>query len=75
MKQMGYNSVTQQLYDKITEKEEVTRIAQKIINGLCDFIRKSIINHFESHTGDIIAVNFSTTYIKTFLLREKNKFC
>jgi hypothetical protein len=40
MEQIGYNMVIQQEYDKITSREEVTRVAQITINNLCDHTRK-----------------------------------
>jgi hypothetical protein len=37
MEQMIYNSGKQQEYDKITEKKEVTKIAQGTIYNLCGY--------------------------------------
>ena len=74
LEQMGYNSDIQQEYAKITNKEEVTRVAQITINNLCDFTRRSIIRNCENYKGDTNAVNFiASTNINTFLLRENKK--
>jgi hypothetical protein len=52
MEQVGLTSVIQQEYGRITNKEEVSRIAQININNLYDFKRKSLINNLDKHTGD-----------------------
>jgi hypothetical protein len=71
MEQIGYNSDIQQEYDKITKKEEVTRVPQITINNLCDYTRSKIVNKY---TGDVNAVNFiAATKINTYLLRENRK--
>ncbi len=41
MEQQVYYGVIQQEYDKLTKKEEVTRIAQIAINNLCDFTKNN----------------------------------
>jgi hypothetical protein len=40
MEQIGVTSVVQQECDRITTREEVTKIAQITINNLFDFSRK-----------------------------------
>jgi hypothetical protein len=47
MEQMGYNCDIQKEYDKITKKEEVTRVAQITINSLCDYTRRTIVNNLD----------------------------
>ena len=74
MEQMGYNCDIQQEYDKITKKEEVTRVAQITINNLCDYTRRTISNNLDKYTGDVNAVNFiAATKINTYLLRKNRK--
>jgi hypothetical protein len=74
MEQIGYICDIQQEYDKITNKEEVTRIAQVTINSLCDYTRNTIVNNLDPYTGDLNAVNFiAATKINTYLLRENRK--
>ncbi len=71
MEQIGYNSNIQQEYDKITEKEEVMRVAQITINNLCDFIRGTIAGNLEKYMGDVNVVNFiAATKINSYLLRK-----
>jgi hypothetical protein len=71
MEQMGCTGIIQQAYDKITKKEEVTRIAQVTTNILCDFMRQSIVESCDNYTVDTNTVNFiASTNINTFLLRE-----
>jgi hypothetical protein len=53
MEQMGYNNEIEQEYDKITKREEVTKIAQLTINNLCDFTRETIKSNNNSFTWDI----------------------
>jgi hypothetical protein len=55
MEQMGYNSVIQQDYDKITKREEVTEISQITITNLCDSTRKLITGNCDNYTRDINA--------------------
>jgi hypothetical protein len=52
MEQIGYNSVIKRVYDKITKKEEITRIAQININNLCDLARKTVIGNWDNYTED-----------------------
>jgi hypothetical protein len=74
MEQIGYTCVIQQEYDKITKKEEVTRIAQITINSLCDYTRSTLVNNLDKYTGDVNAVNFiAATKINTYLLRKNRK--
>ncbi len=74
MEQMGYKCDIQQEYDKITKKEEVTRVAQITINNLCDYTRSTITNNLDKYTNDINAVNFiAATRINTYLLRKNKK--
>jgi hypothetical protein len=74
MEQIGYNCDIQQEYDKITKKEEVTRVAQITINSLCDYTRSTIVNNMEKYRGDLNAVNFiAATKINTYLLRKNRK--
>jgi hypothetical protein len=49
-------SVKQQEYGRITNEEEVTRIAQVTIDNICDFTRKSI-SDLEKYTGYIHAID------------------
>ena len=63
-------SVTQQEYCRITNEEEVTRIAQITINNLCDFTRKSIISDLDNFRKDIKAIDFiASININSYLLR------
>ena len=72
MEQLGYRDVIQQEYDKISKKEEVTKVAQITINNLCDFNRKIIISKRENYSGDVNTINYiASTKINTFLLRAK----
>ena len=74
MEQIGFMSVLQQEYGRITNKEEVTRIAQITINNLCDFTRKSIISDLDNFRKDIKAIDFiASTNINSYLLRENKK--
>jgi hypothetical protein len=74
IEQIGFTSVLQQEYGRITNKEEETTIAQITINNLCDFTRKSIISGLDKYTGDINAIDFiASTYINTYLIRENKK--
>ena len=61
-------------FDKITKKEEITRVAQVTINNLCDYTRSTVVNDLDKYTGDVNAVNFiSSTKINTYLLRKNRK--
>jgi hypothetical protein len=74
MEQIGYNCDIQQEYDKITKKEEVTRIAQLTINNLCDYTRGTIVNNLDKYTIDVNAINFiASTKVNTYLLRNSKK--
>ncbi len=66
MEQIGYDCDIQQEYDKITKKEEVTRVAQITINNLCDYTRNTIVYNLDKYMGEVNAVNFiAATKIKT----------
>jgi hypothetical protein len=66
MEQLVYNCDIQQEYDKITKKEEVTRVAQITINSLCDYTSTKV-NNPDKYTGDVNAVNFiAATKINTY---------
>jgi hypothetical protein len=74
MEQIGYNCDIQQEYNKITKKEEVTRVAQIMINNLCDYTRSTTVNNLDKYTGDINAVNsIAATKINKCWLRTKRK--
>jgi hypothetical protein len=74
MEQIGYNSEIQQEYDKISKKEEITKIAQLTINNLCDFTRRTILSNLDKYKREAHSVNFmASTKINTFLLRENKK--
>jgi hypothetical protein len=61
IEQISYSSFIQQEYDKITKKEEVTKIAQLTINNLSDFTRKTIICICVGYTGSKNAIKFMST--------------
>jgi hypothetical protein len=74
MEQIGNDCDIQQEYDKLTKKEEVTRIAQITINCLCDYTRNTKVSSLDKYTGDVNAVNFiASTKINTYLLRKHRK--
>ena len=74
MEQIGYDCDIQQEYDKITKKEEVTKVAQTTINSICDYTRATIVNNLDKYIGDVNAVNFiAATKINTYLLRKSRK--
>jgi hypothetical protein len=70
MAQIDFSSVIQQEYGTITNKEEVTIIAQMTINNIRDFTRKSRISDLDKYTGcDENEVKQSTnTYLFHLLL-------
>jgi hypothetical protein len=52
-------------------REEVTRIAQRTINNVCNFTRKSIISYQVNFRGDIKANDFIVSNnINSYLVRE-----
>ena len=64
------NSSIEKEYDNITNKEEITRIAQITINNLCDHTRKTIMENIQEATNDASAIQFiATTDISAYLLR------
>ena len=52
MEKLDYTSCVKKEYDKITNREEITRIAQITINSQCDHTRKTIMENIEEAAID-----------------------
>jgi hypothetical protein len=73
LEKLGYVGNIRTEYDKITKREEVTKIAQLTINNLCDHMRTIITeNGNEAGKDDKIVYTIANTDIRTYLIR-KNK--
>jgi hypothetical protein len=73
LEKLGYEGYIRAEYDKITKKEEITKIAQLTINNLCDYMR-TLITEKENEAGEDnkIVHTIANTDIRTYLIR-KNK--
>ena len=70
----GQDRAINQGYSTITNKEDVTMVAQSTINILNETIRKELNNNVDMYSGDIKAINYAGSVdIKLYLKTSNNK--
>jgi hypothetical protein len=66
---MGYSSVTQQEYDKITKKRKSLKLPKELLTIFVILLEK-IRGNSDSHTGYVNAVNvIASTKINSFFIK------